>query len=725
MERIDGYEKQREYPLRIVLRESFTGDGSTKTFTLDGTAGNATFRASSWSLACVQTSLPAHVTKTNKKPAYDGLIPGVRNRIGVSSINSGTGVVTLDYAPRSGVEFYIWYWYELPIQGILEDYYREDFVGSMEEESGGGGGDAREVDTDTTNFGGILSAADDTVQKALDTTDDHTHDGRYYTETELDAGQLDTRYFTEAEHLNVSAGAADAGKPVKLDAAGHIDASMINDADVSHGSLTGTHNLTTDIDHGSISGLTDDDHTQYHNDTRGDARYYTETELDGGQLDNRYYTESEVDTAIDTDVATHAALTTTHGVSGTLVGTSDSQALTNKTYEGLTLTAAAVGFTIAGGTTAKTLTLNENFDASAQISAIQANTGKVTESTTVTAPLVLTTYDISIPAATSGNDGYMTSTYAGKLDGVAAGADVTGDNAPQAHAASHTDGSDDIQDATAVQKGLATAAQITKLDGIETGATKYPDTGEQAFLDADHTKLDGIEAAADVTDATNVDAAGAVMETDFNADTFLYAAVDNTPVATSPASAMAALSGHAAAAFSFNGQNISAGNITIPDAGTIGSASDTDAIAISSTGVLTFSGQSGCSVYLSADQDVPTASVTTLQFDSEDYDIQSEFNTGTYTYTASTAGKYIVALCAYTAEALNNGNALVIIIKKNAAEWGRTALRPGSNGVTGSLITIGMDLAANDTVTAEVYHTFGANREFDADYCRMTINKIT
>lgn len=79
------------------------------------------------------------------------------------------------------------------------------------------------------------------------------------------------------------------------------------------------------------------------------------------------------------------------------------------------------------------------------------------------------------------------------------------------HASKHTDGTDDIQSATAAQKGLATATQITKLDGIEAGATKYPDTGEQAFLDADHTKLDGIEAAADVTDATNVAAAGALM----------------------------------------------------------------------------------------------------------------------------------------------------------------------------------------------------------------------
>jgi len=83
------------------------------------------------------------------------------------------------------------------------------------------------------------------------------------------------------------------------------------------------------------------------------------------------------------------------------------------------------------------------------------------------------------------------------------------------HAVDHTDGTDDIQSATAAQKGLATAAQITKLDGVETGATKYPDTGEQAFLDADHTKLDGVEALADVTDATNVASAGAIMDGDF------------------------------------------------------------------------------------------------------------------------------------------------------------------------------------------------------------------
>lgn len=54
--------------------------------------------------------------------------------------------------------------------------------------------------------------------------------------------------FLTSEFINSSAGVGDAGKPVVLDAAGLLDSSMIN---------FGT------IDHGSLSGLGDDDHTQY------------------------------------------------------------------------------------------------------------------------------------------------------------------------------------------------------------------------------------------------------------------------------------------------------------------------------------------------------------------------------------------------------------------------------------------------------------------------------
>lgn len=41
-----------------------------------------------------------------------------------------------------------------------------------------------------------------------------------------------------------------------------------------------------------------------------------------------------------------------------------------------------------------------------------------------------------------------------------------------------------------------TATQIRTLMNVEDGATKYPNTGEQAFLEADHNKLNGIESSA-------------------------------------------------------------------------------------------------------------------------------------------------------------------------------------------------------------------------------------
>ena len=65
----------------------------------------------------------------------------------------------------------------------------------------------------------------------------------------------------------------------------------------------------------------------------------------------------------------------------------------------------------------------------------------------------------------------------------------------------------------------------TKLDGIESGATADQTDVEiraavesasdsNVFTNADHSKLDAIEAAADVTDATNVTAAGALMDSE-------------------------------------------------------------------------------------------------------------------------------------------------------------------------------------------------------------------
>ena len=50
-------------------------------------------------------------------------------------------------------------------------------------------------------------------------------------------------------------------------------------------------------DHGALGGLPDDDHPQYHNNARGDARYYTQAQVDG---------------EIDGDISTHATETDAH-----------------------------------------------------------------------------------------------------------------------------------------------------------------------------------------------------------------------------------------------------------------------------------------------------------------------------------------------------------------------------------------------------------------------------
>lgn len=75
---------------------------------------------------------------------------------------------------------------------------------------------------------------------------------------------------------------------------------------------------------------------------------------------------------------------------------------------------------------------------------------------------------------------------------------------------------------------LTHSANTLTLDGGNI-AMAGAQTVDGRDLSADGSKLDGIESGADVTDATNVDAAGAVMESDYDAQTVLAATTDNTP----------------------------------------------------------------------------------------------------------------------------------------------------------------------------------------------------
>lgn len=236
------------------------------------------------------------------------------------------------------------------------------------------------------------------------------------------------------------------------------------------------------IDHGSLAGLNDADHN---------AIYYTETEIDAWR-----------------NSVTQTEMGYLHGLTSDLQTQLDARCL-----ESVFGTSISTGL-LLDGTTLKVSAVLQKYHAIDPSIDVQSLLDCANEAA-IRAFLDLEA-GTDFPSLTTFNDHSARHENAGADEISVAGlsGELADAQPPKIHASKHTDGTDDIQDATAAQKGLMTAAYATKLDGIETGATKYPDTGEQAFLDADHTKLDGIEAGADITDATNVNAAGATMNTD-------------------------------------------------------------------------------------------------------------------------------------------------------------------------------------------------------------------
>jgi hypothetical protein len=158
---------------------------------------------------------------------------------------------------------------------------------------------------------------------------------------------------------------------------------------------------------------------------------------------------------------------------------------------------SGLNYDVAAG---KSVTFGYNGSAWSVIGLSGAGVGTVTSIATsapITGGTITTTGTIGISAATTGAAGSMSAADKTKLDGIEANADVT-----------------DTTNVTAA--GALMDSELTDLAGVKgvTISTLQVKPSEGAFANGDKTKLDGIEANADVTDATNVTAAGALMDSE-------------------------------------------------------------------------------------------------------------------------------------------------------------------------------------------------------------------
>jgi hypothetical protein len=169
-------------------------------------------------------------------------------------------------------------------------------------------------------------------------------------------------------------------------------------------------------------------------------------------------------------------------------------------------------------------------------------------------------------------DGRDVSVDGAKLDGIEAGADVT-DTANVTAAGALMDSEvanlaavkafDPADYATAVQGDLAdTALQADDIGVTVQGYSAVLAATTASFTTADETKLDGIEALADVTDTANVTAAGALMDSEVTNLAAVKALNQGVATTDSPTFVSATIGDGTVV---FNGNEINALQLTLAD----------------------------------------------------------------------------------------------------------------------------------------------------------------
>ena len=152
------------------------------------------------------------------------------------------------------------------------------------------------------------------------------------------------------------------------------------------------------------------------------------------------------------------------------------------------------------------------------------------------------------------------------------------------------------------------------------------------------------------------------------------------------------------------------GEIQLQSAGTTIATVDSTGIAMASGKLLASTGPA-FSAYLSANQNIPTSTFTKIAFNTELFDTDSNYNTGTYAFTPTVAGYYQINAITILSQVL--GTAIIEIFKNGAA------LARGNQQTNSSLQTTrGMPISylayangSSDYFEVYAYHTTGTTEE--------------
>ena len=134
-----------------------------------------------------------------------------------------------------------------------------------------------------------------------------------------------------------------------------------------------------------------------------------------------------------------------------------------------------------------------------------------------------------------------------------------------------------------------------------------------------------------------------------------------------------------------------------------------------------------CDVTLSTDWSLASESTTTIPFDSENYDIGSDFNTSTYKFVAPVAGYYLVTLNV-RATGLLDGKRLAAGIKvgSNTVLFGQNAGSGTGNSVLVSVnLSKVLSLSVSDEVTATAFQDTGSAMDISAASTSMSIHLLS